>query len=153
MRAWGLRQLGLGSSVLQDTAHTGFNDRYGDIALEGNIEFRFPIWAFSSFKISSALFADIGNVWNINRDASDPNSEFSFSRFGKDIAIGVGTGVRFDFSYFLIRIDAGYKLKDPARQYNNGWADFKNLWSETRNNYYKTEVNNLVLQLGIGLPF
>ena len=152
MRAWGLRQLGLGSSVLSDTA-TGFTDRYGDFALEGNIEYRFPIWTFSAFKISSALFTDIGNVWNINKDPNNPNAEFNLARLGKDLAIGVGTGLRFDFSYFLIRIDAAYKVKDPARPYNDGWVDFKNFWTDTRNNFYKKQINNAVIQLGIGLPF
>ncbi len=152
MRAWGLRQLGLGSSAASDTA-TGFTDRYGDLALEGNIEYRFPIWTFSSFKISSALFTDIGNVWNINRDPTNPNAEFSISRLGKDIAVAIGTGIRFDFNYFLIRIDAAYKVKDPGRQYNDGWMNFKNFWTDTRDNYNKKQINNAVLQLGIGLPF
>ncbi len=68
----------------------------------------------------------------------------------KDLAIGVGTGLRIDFSYFLIRLDFAYKLKDPARQYNNGWAD-RFQWFENRTNGLK--VNNYAVQLGIGLPF
>jgi len=61
------------------------------------------------------LFADIGNVWNLKKDIDNPNSEFSLARLGKDIAIGVGTGIRLDFgSYFLLRVDVAYKVKDPV---------------------------------------
>lgn len=151
MRAWGLRQLGLGSSILSDTSKSTFTDRYGDFALEGNFEYRFPIWTFSSFKVSSALFTDIGNVWNLSKDPNNANADFNVNRLGKDIAVAVGTGIRFDFNYFLIRIDAGYKVKDPARQYNNGWMSFNNFWSDTRSN--GKQVNNASLQFGIGLPF
>lgn len=152
MRAWGLRQLGLGSSILSDTSTSGYTDRFGNFAIEGNIEYRFNIWNFSSFKIGSAVFTDIGNLWNIKKDASNPNSEFSISRLYKDIAIGVGTGIRFDFNYFLIRLDLGYKVKDPARQSNNGWVDLPHfVWKDHRINGVK--ISNLSWQLGIGLPF
>ena len=114
MRAWGLRQLGLGSSLLSDTSTT-FSDRYGDMQLEANLEYRYPIAHFSSVNINGALFADAGNIWNVRKDPNNPNSEFDINRLGKDIALGVGTGLRFDFSYFLIRVDMGIKLKDPAR--------------------------------------
>jgi hypothetical protein len=154
MRAWGLRLIGLGSSIASDTAKS-FRDRYGDMQLEANLEYRFTIAEFTAVKIGSALFADVGNVWNLHENPDAPNSEFNFNRFGKDIAIGVGTGLRFDFGYFMIRVDAGLKLKDPARYENNGWLNFKDF---TWKNYEYTEKgaparNNYAVQLGIGLPF
>ncbi len=92
-----------------------------------------------------------------------PNSEFSFNRLGRDIAIGVGTGVRFDFNYFLIRVDFGIKLKDPARYIeNNGWLKFsdftwRNYLYRQKNplsgEYFPASRNNYAIQLGIGLPF
>ncbi|MEO7531911.1 MAG: BamA/TamA family outer membrane protein, partial [Sediminibacterium sp.] len=135
MRAWGLRQLGLGSSIQSDsdTSKNGYRDRFGDMQLEANIEYRFPIATLAGFKISSALFADIGNVWNVKANAIDPDARFNFKNLGRDLAVGVGTGMRIDFSYFLIRLDFAYKVKDPARQYNNGWAD-KFQWFENRAN-------------------
>lgn len=49
MRAWGLRQLGLGSSTFYDTTSTSQNfDRFGDIQLETNFEYRFPLFQFGS---------------------------------------------------------------------------------------------------------
>jgi len=154
MRAWGLRLIGLGSSLTSDTAQS-FRDRYGDMQLEANAEYRFTIAEFSAVKIGSALFADVGNVWNLHANEASPNSEFSFSRLGKDIAIGVGTGLRFDFGYFMIRVDMGIKLKDPVRSEHNGWLSISDF---TWKNYEYTDKgapsrNNYGVQLGIGLPF
>jgi len=161
MRAWGLRLLGLGSSLVSDTAKD-FRDRYGDMQLEGNVEYRFNIADFSSVKIGSALFLDMGNIWNIYRNDSVPNADFDLRRLWQDWAIGVGTGIRFDFNYFLIRVDFGIKIKDPAQyQRNNGWVikDFtwKNYLYSVKNpstgEYQPATRNNYAFQLGIGLPF
>ena len=160
MRAWPLRQLGLGSSLLSDTSST-FKDRYGDMQLETNIEYRYPLIHYSSVNINGALFVDAGNIWNVRKDSSNPNSEFNINRFGKDVAIGVGTGLRLDFHYFLIRVDMGIKLKDPARLENDGWLDVAN-FSWRNNEFQKYDANgkaippyrnNYAVQLGIGLPF
>ena len=152
MRAWGLRQLGLGSSVFSDTVNSTYRDRFGDMQLETNIEYRFTVADFESVKIGGAVFADIGNIWNVKKNATEPDAQFSLKNFGKDLAVGIGTGLRFDFSYFLLRFDLAYRVKDPARQQNNGWMSFNNFAiTETRSSGLK--VNNLALQFGIGLPF
>lgn len=156
MRAWVLRQLGLGSSSLseQDPASNAFRDRFGDLQLEVNLEYRFHLASIGGFKIASAVYTDIGNVWNVRRiaSASDPDSRFSFKNFGRDIAIGAGTGLRFDMSYFLIRLDFAYKVKDPLRVANDGWMSIKDFnWTDTRAN--GVQIRNYALQLGIGLPF
>jgi outer membrane protein assembly factor BamA len=152
MRAWGLRQLGLGSSTLydSDTALSTYRDRFGDMQLEANLEYRFPIITLAGVKIGSALFTDIGNIWNIKKNPGDPTGVFQFNNLYRDLAVGVGTGIRVDFTYFLIRLDWAYKVKDPARQYNNGWMD-QFQWFENRPNGLK--VTNYAFQLGIGLPF
>lgn len=154
MRAWGLRQLGLGSSLLSDTA-TLFRDRYGDMQLEANIEYRYPIAHFTSVNVNGAVFADAGNVWNVRTDPDNSNSEFDINRLGRDIALGIGTGVRFDFNYFLIRVDFGLKIKDPARLENNGWLDIAHFtWrNHELDKYTNAKRNNYAVQLGIGLPF
>ncbi|TAG15125.1 MAG: hypothetical protein EAZ41_00005, partial [Sphingobacteriia bacterium] len=155
MRAWRLRQLGLGSSDQseKETAKNAFRDRFGDMQLEFNMEYRFNVASIGSFKIGSALFTDIGNIWNIRKTtSSDPRTIFSINNFTKDMAIGIGTGLRFDMSYFLIRLDFAYKLKDPLRKTNGGWASLKDFeWTDTRAN--GIQVPNFALQLGIGLPF
>ena len=152
MRAWGLRQLGLGASVFSDTVNSDYRDRFGDMQLETNIEYRFQLASMGSFKIGSAVFADIGNIWNLKKNDQDPKSRFSIGNLGRDVAIGIGTGLRFDFSYFLIRFDFAYRVKDPARNTNGGWMSIRDfVWSETRGKGLK--VNNAALQFGIGLPF
>jgi hypothetical protein len=157
MRAWTIRQLGLGSSLRSDTSST-FRDRFGDVQLEGNLEYRFPITTISGVKVNSALFADIGNIWNLKSNIDNPESQLQWDRLLRDIAIGVGTGVRLDFNYFLIRVDFAYKVKDPARQANNGWMSIRDF--EWRNKEYTVQSNgrtlrrnNYAIQLGIGLPF
>ncbi len=153
MRAWGLRQLGQGSSLLYDTSTSSFKDRFGDVRVEGNFEYRFNLYNGGFLKVGSALFTDIGNVWNLKKDINNPNSEFTFNNFLRDIAIDMGTGLRLDFGgYFMLRLDVAYKIKDPGRQYNNGWVDLSNAsFKEYRMN--GVEVRNIAFQLGIGLPF
>jgi len=153
MRAWGLRQLGLGSSQFYDTSSKSQSfDRFGDFQLEANLEYRFPLFQWGSYKIGSAVFTDIGNIWNIRDTELDPAAGFKFDKLYKDIAVAVGTGIRMDFNYFIIRIDYALKMKDPTRIQNNGWLDIRNLkWAEVKPNGVK--VNNYALQFGIGLPF
>ena len=145
--------MGSSNQSERDTAANAFRDRFGDMQLEFNVEYRFQLASIGSFKIGSALYADIGNVWNIKRAAStDIDTRLSLSNFTRDMAIGIGTGLRFDMSYFLIRLDFAYKLKDPLRAANNGWMSIKDFtWNDTRPNGIK--VPNFALQLGIGLPF
>lgn len=162
MRAWGLRLLGQGSSLVSDTSST-FRDRYGDLQIEANFEYRYPIAHFSAVDIKGAFFADAGNIWNAVKDTNNPGGEFNIKRFytWKDVGIGVGTGLRFDFSYFLVRIDFGIKLKDPARLENDGWLSIRNFtWLNKEYIRYDADGNlvspkrtNYAVQLGIGLPF
>ena len=142
MRGWQIRQLGLGSSHYYDTDSTNKFDRFGDIQLEGNIEYRFPLGTLFGVKLKSALYADAGNIWNRhNLDAADRGSDFKLDRFYKEIAVDAGTGLRLDFDYFLIRLDWAYKLKDPQRYENAG------KW------FYDMHLGDGQFQLGINYPF
>jgi hypothetical protein len=153
MRAWGLRQLGLGSSQFYDTSFKSQSfDRFGDFQLETNLEYRFPLFQWGSYKIGSAVFTDIGNIWDIRETGLDPSAVFKLDRLYKDIAVAVGTGLRMDFNYFIIRVDLALKMKDPTRLQNAGWLDLQHMkWAEVKPNGVK--VNNYAVQFGIGLPF
>jgi outer membrane protein assembly factor BamA len=153
MRAWGLRQLGLGSSTFYNNSASSQNfDRFGDLQLEANFEYRFTFLQLGSYKIGSALFTDMGNIWNTRDLGNDLYAGFKLDRLYKDLAIGVGTGLRMDFDYFIIRIDYALKMKDPTRQDNNGWLNLSDIkWNEIKPNGLK--VNNYAWQFGIGLPF
>jgi hypothetical protein len=159
MRAWGVRQLGLGSSLLSDTS-TVFRDRFGDIQLEADLEYRYPLTTIGGVKVNSALFMDMGNIWNLKNNVNNPNSKLTLNRLLTDIAIGAGTGLRFDFNYFLVRFDFAYKVKDPARISNNGWMSIRDFEWRNREFEKRDEKGRLILkrnnysfQLGIGLPF
>lgn len=145
MRAWALRRLGPGSSVKDFDGENGIPDRYGDVQLEANAEFRFPIGRPLGIKINGALFTDIGNVWLLKKNAGLPEEVFNFNRLGKDIAIGAGAGLRIDFNFFVIRLDYSYKVKDPSPSVEN--ATVQNKWFGYQ--FFKGDQ----FQLGIGYPF
>jgi hypothetical protein len=134
MRAWGLRKLGPGSSV-QSYDNNGLPERYGDLQLEANLEYRFPFFTIAGFKINGALFTDIGNIWYVKQaPGRKPAEVFSLQRLGKDLAVGVGSGLRIDFTYFVIRLDYSVKAKDPSpapvhAAYQNKWFGYRR-WSD-----------------------
>ncbi len=144
MRAWQLRRLGPGS-VIKSFASTP--ERFGDVQLEGNIEYRFHLFKFGIAKVNGALFTDMGNVWYLKKEAapSEPESVFNISRLWKDIAIGIGGGLRIDLSLFILRLDYSYKAKDPSPDINN--ASSQNKW------FYNIKPLNGTFQLGINYPF
>jgi outer membrane protein assembly factor BamA len=122
MRAWRLRKLGPGSTVKEFTPTTA-PERFGDMQLEANAEYRFYVADFQGFKINSVLFTDIGNIWNLRLNSDFPggkflydnnSGKFQFNKLWTDLAIGVGTGLRVDLGFFLIRVDVAYKAKDPS---------------------------------------
>ena len=144
MRAWQVRQLGLGSTKFYNNASLNDIDRFGDIKLEGNIEYRFLLGTLFGIKFRSALFTDIGNVWdrkNVDTGSAAVNSDFAINRFYKEFAVGMGTGLRLDFNYFLIRLDWAYKVRDPQRE------EFADRW------FYGLTLGSGQLQLGINYPF
>ena len=145
MRGWQIRQLGLGSSPYYDTAAGGKLDRFGDVQLEGNIEYRFPLGTIFGVKLKSALYMDAGNIWNRHLSDSlygkDKGSDFKFDRFYKELAVDAGTGLRLDFDYFLIRFDWAYKLKDPQLLKNS------EKW------FHDIQLKDGQFQLGINYPF
>lgn len=130
MRAWPIRTLGQGGAKFPEykPGANRFNDRVGDIQIEGNIEYRYNITQLFNnvIALKGALFLDAGNVWAIRRDTSihapdeDPKY-FQLKNLYKQLAVGIGTGLRFDFNYFLIRFDFGFRFKKPDVSDKNGW--------------------------------
>jgi len=133
MRGWPYRLLGPGS---YDNPEDYF-DRMGDVQLEANIELRFPVYSF----IKSALFADIGNIWLLKDAESYPGGDFSFDRFYKEFAIDIGLGLRFDFNFFIMRVDFAIPLRDPANPVNERWV------------LDKWQFSDIIINFGIGYPF
>lgn len=145
MRAWKLRQLGPGSAI-KSFGTDGSPDRYGDVQVEANIEYRFPYFNVNGVKVNGALFTDIGNIWFLKKEAGDPEEIFTFNNFINDLAVGVGTGLRIDFSGFLVlRLDYSFKAKDPSPRPEN--AASQNKW------FYNWDPLKGQLQIGISYPF
>ncbi|HAS40507.1 MAG TPA: hypothetical protein DCS93_08510 [Microscillaceae bacterium] len=147
VRAWAPRRLGPGAYT-PPTIESNPNEfdysfeQPGEIIMETSIEYRFPIYSF----FEGALFMDAGNVWMIEDD-SRLGSAFKFPSFLQELAVGVGFGLRLNFSFLLIRLDAGVKAYDPARAVGQRYilGDF-NLLNPGKN-------GQTLLNLGIGYPF
>lgn len=141
MRGWQPRTLGPGYAP-RDTAFA-IPNQAGDIKLEGNIEYRFPI----SGALKGAVFVDAGNIWTFDRKSSslwdnevlDKRGVFT-SKFYKQIALDWGVGIRLDLNFALLRLDLGFKTRDPAIP---SWLG--------PNKWFKS--NNYELSFGIGYPF
>ena len=129
-RGWRPYSLGPGRT----DAVNDFNEANLKIAL--NLEYRFPI--VGNFK--GALFADAGNIWNVFDNVDDPEATFSGIDSLKDIALGSGFGIRYDFTYFVLRGDVGFKTYNPAEETNKRW-------------FRDYNFANSVLQIGINYPF
>lgn len=134
MRGWRLRSLGPGaySDSLSDTRF----DKTGDIMLQASVEQRFPIYSF----LLGSIFIDAGNVWLRNESVDFPNGEFKLDSFYKQIAMNIGFGLRFDFSFFILRLDAAVPFHDPA----------------VADKWFSPDIfrlDNSILNFGIGYPF
>ena len=114
IRAWQVRTLGPGSYLPDDIT---LLNQTADIKIEVNAEYRFKLF----WILEGALFVDAGNIWSYNYDVSRPGSQFLFSKFYKDIAVGTGTGLRFDFKFVIGRLDLGMKLRDPWITNGSKW--------------------------------
>jgi outer membrane protein insertion porin family len=145
MRAWQVRNLGLGSSTYYTNAGPNYDLRFGDVKLEFNVEYRFLLGTLFGIKFKSALFTDIGNIWAWKPITDTPEgvgSDFHLNSFYKEFAYGAGTGLRMDFNYFLIRLDWSYKIRDPQTDYAS------QVWL-----YKIKNPADGQLQLGINYPF
>lgn len=128
VRAFRIRSLGPGTFSPEDGSNSFF-DQSGDIKLEGNLEYRFPITEY----LNGAFFADAGNVWLVNDNEATPGGEFS-SNFMNELGAGVGFGLRVDIQGFVIRLDLAAPVKEPSTSWNFDSA-------------------NPVLNFAIGYPF
>lgn len=136
IRAWQVRSLGPGSYRAPANIYP---NQSGDIKLEANLEYRFKLF----WLMEGALFTDAGNIWAINSRDNRPGALFKFDEFYKQIAIGSGFGLRFDFTYFLFRLDLGMKMRDPSLSAGKRFIPGN----------YKITSNDLNLSFAIGYPF
>ncbi len=162
MRGWPVRGIGVGAQkLLPYNIENTFNDRTGDIQIEGNAEYRYNIAPLFSNAVTlkGALFVDAGNIWNFKNtktDGSIDSTQFHFRNIYKQLGVSAGTGFRLDFNYFLIRFDIGFRFKRPDISTNNGWqipnVNFLNLFgNNTERRRWRYE--NFNFTIGIDYPF
>ena len=112
VRAFRTRSLGPGTyNEDNDSESDGtFFEQTGNIRLEANVEYRFPIYSF--FK--GALFVDAGNVWNSKVNPTFNGEDKFTSNFINELGMGTGFGLRVDLQGFVIRFDLAAPFHDPS---------------------------------------
>lgn len=136
MRGWGYRKLGPGAYVPSNEINV---ERIGDIQLECNVEYRFPIYNM----FSGALFMDAGNVWNYHANELLPEGEFRFNKFYKQIAVDAGIGIRLDLKMVILRLDMAQPIRNPYPDENGScWKTSKTM-----------NIRDLHFVFNIGYPF
>lgn len=138
MRGWQPRELGPGGWVATTPGNSQNYYATGDVKLEANAEVRFGLW----WIFKSAFFLDVGNVWALNSNVNFPEGNFD-KKFYNQLAVTVGTGLRIDFEYSVIRFDFGRRIRYP--------------FPDAEGNYWNTnsgsERKKWNLTFGLGYPF
>ena len=123
----------------------------GEVLLEGSVEFRHNIFGF----LNGAVFLDFGNTWRLEKSEATPGGEFLLDEFYKQIALGGGYGVRFDFSFLILRLDLGVKLYNPMAVTINedGSYNYSEGWTFDKFDGFPFKRDLVILNIGIGYPF
>ena len=138
IRAFTLRSIGPGRTQPDRNDRLSNLDHTGDFKLEGNLEYRFDLVG----DLEGALFLDAGNVWLLRTDsaANNTDGQLSWRHFLRDIAVGTGVGLRYNFGALVVRLDAGIALHVP---YVTG-----------RNRYFnKPSDDGFNFHIAVGYPF
>lgn len=129
-RGWQSYSLGPGSSG-------GLNDfNEANLKMAYSAEIRFNLFG----QLNGAIFGDVGNIWNVFDNETDPKKTFNGFESLRDLALGSGFGFRYDFNFFVVRLDVGFKTYDPGKPVNDRW--FKDY-----------NFAHSVLNVGINYPF
>lgn len=111
MRGWLIRSIGPGGVIPESEANSFVQS--GDIHIELNFEYRLPLFSLGGINYETALFFDMGNVWLLYDDSDRPNAQLTWNNFKNYNAVNSGIGLRIDFTYFILRVDAGIRLRNP----------------------------------------
>src|SRR5699024_1842461 len=134
VRAFRIRGLGPGTFNKEENPNISYFDQTGNIRLEANLEYRFPIYSF----LKGAVFVDAGNIWNSSANEMYNGTDKFSSKFIEELGMGAGVGVRIDVQGFVIRFDLASPFHDP---------------SLPRGKRYDFRWNKSILNFAIGYPF
>ena len=126
MRGWQARTLGPGNEQVNESFR--IPSQTGNLKLEADLEYRFP----SVWKLEGALFAEVGNVWQMG------TTPITWSSLAADW----GIGVRVNLDFILIRLDAGFRIHDPACAEGDRWVRPRD-WLH----------GSSAIHFGVGYPF
>jgi outer membrane protein assembly factor BamA len=133
IRGWLAR--GIGPGNFQDTTTPStIPFQAGDIKMEFNSEYRFPLF----WRFESAILFDAGNIWNFTEGVGVLD-KFWYNQ----VAISSGIGLRLDVTYAKIRVDFGFRLRNPYPVEGQYWIPVsKYSWA-----------NNVNPNFALGFPF
>jgi outer membrane protein insertion porin family len=143
VRAFRARSIGPGTYNPDLKPATFLPDQAGDLKLEFNAEYRAKLFSV----VHGALFVDAGNIWLLNENNDLPGANFTRD-FHRELAIGMGAGLRFDFSFLVLRTDFAFPVRNPILPQGERWV-FNAIDFGSRN----WRRDNLIFNLAIGYPF
>ena len=158
IRAWPVRRLGpgaygettsLGNRAFDEVTQISYQrEQGGDLIIEAAIEYRNKL----TNNLNYAFFADMGNIWLLNsnqsfKDYEGDDGKFRFDSFYKELAVGIGLGLRYDFSFMILRLDGAIQVVDPGQPIGQRYI-LNELLSQ--NGFFRNKSN---INIGIGLPF
>ena len=132
LRAYQSRTVGPGSYVTDQSF-----EKFGDVKLNFNLEYRFDIVKI----LQGAMFFDMGNVWFRKYVTGFDGGTFMVNTFYKEFASGVGLGARFNFTFFILRLDGALPVTDPSNPLGERFVLENSQWRDINFNF------------GIGYPF
>jgi len=156
-------EYGVGNAAEVTRSELKYLDQFGEVKFVMNAEYRYKITNnFFGSALRGALFMDAGNIWRLHRQQPQfPNEEIRLDNIWPSTAIGIGTGLRFDLSFFVFRLDAAFKFKDPQFNGSDQWVlinhpgelfhtgPFKRAYYNANGESY----NFMQLNFGVGMPF
>lgn len=154
-RGWAARSLGPGSyEGLLDPNKVA--TQIGDVRFNASLEYRIKTGGF----FGHALFIDAGNIWTMKNDPNRVGGQIS-ARFLRELGVAFGYGLRFDFTYFIFRLDLGFPIYNPTFPEKERWifskkTEFYQKAEAVYGSDYKSYIPNLFiprLNFGIGFPF
>ena len=91
--------------------------------------------------MKDTIFVDAGNVWLMKADEARPGGDIDAKRFGKDIALGTGVGLRYDLDFLVLRFDIGVGIHAPYDTGRSGYYNMRRFW------------DSLGFHIAVGYPF
>lgn len=129
MRGWQVRSLGPGTSMVD--GYFSIPSQTGDFKMEFDAEYRFRTF----WKLEGALFAEVGNIYNMQ--------DMSARNILPGLAGDWGFGARVDLDFILLRLDMGFKVHDPSREEGARWVTPR----------YWLKRDGFAIHFGVGYPF